>query len=120
MPRFSLGLNNSVHTMFEFWDTEDSDEDVAELIDKAANDIRKRGLVTPAIMAIEMHRPLANVGAHAAVVFAPFLVPFLGLSTFASYTRIFRKRENIEKLLDRLGEPEERATKTSADSPKEN
>ncbi len=105
--------------MFEFWDAEDTEDEVNAVIDKAAADIRRRGLAAPAIIAIEMHRPLANVGANAAVVFAPFLVPFLGLSTFGSYTRIFRKRENIEKLIDKLGEPEAKASIEPVDSAKD-
>jgi hypothetical protein len=52
-----------------------------------------------------MHKPLAFVGANAAVALSPFLTPFFGYENVGKFSAIFQKRENIEKLLDRLAEP---------------
>ena len=72
------------------------------MLDKAAEAIRKRGLETPAIMALELHKPLANVGANALVVFAPFAVPFFGFDGVRDASRLLRKRGKVEKLIQRL------------------
>ena len=77
-------------------------EEENALLDKAAASILKRRMETPAIMALEMHKPLANVGASAAIVFAPFLVPVMGFERLNDFTRVLRKRENIELLIQKL------------------
>ena len=88
--------------MSDFWDQDLSDEETETLLDRAAAMIRKRKLETPAIMALELHRPLANVGANALVVFAPFAVPFFGFDGVHDASRLLRNRVNVEKLIQRL------------------
>lgn len=99
--------------MFDLWKDEPSDHEVDSVIDNAAEMIRKRKLEAPAIMALEMHKPLAFLGGHAAVAFSPFLVPFFGFDKVNDYSRVFAKRENVEKLLRKLEE------KPDADGPSE-
>ena len=91
--------------MFEYWDREPTDAETAALIEKAANAIRRRKMETPAILALELHKPLANTGAHASMFFAPFLVPFFGTEGVGKYSAVFRKRENLERLIDMLAAP---------------
>ena len=86
------------------WSTDLTDEETVALILKAANEIVRRRLQTPAILFLEMNKPLANVGANTALVFAPFAVPFFGFDFVNDYSRLFSKRENIEKLLLKLEE----------------
>jgi hypothetical protein len=93
--------------MFDFWDKELSEQETEELIEKAANEIKKRKLVVPAILMFEMHKPLAYVGSQAAIVFSPFLVPFLGFDKINNYSRLLGKRDSIERLLQRLEEKRE-------------
>jgi acyl-CoA reductase-like NAD-dependent aldehyde dehydrogenase len=93
--------------MFEYWEQEPSEAEVEELIEKAAKEIRRRRMETPAILAIEMHKPLANIGAHAAIAFAPFLAPFFGADKVGAYSAIFRERKNLDRLLDKLAAPVE-------------
>ena len=93
--------------MFEYWEQEPPEAEVEALIVKAANEIRRRRMETPAILAIEMHKPLANIGAHAMLAFAPFLVPFFGVDNVGAYSAIFRERKNLDRLLDKLAEPAE-------------
>jgi hypothetical protein len=56
-------------------------------------------MVTPAILALEMFRPLSFIGANQAMMHAPFLVPLLGYDAVNDYSRLFRSRENVERLL---------------------
>lgn len=91
--------------MFELWDQEPTEEEVADAIATTAQKIRKRKMETPAIMALEMHKPLAYVGAHAAIGFSPFLISFFGFDAVNRYTRVFSKRENVERLIEELEKP---------------
>jgi len=88
--------------MQDLWAEELTGDETAALIERAAEQIEKRGLNTAAILMLEMHKPLAYVGAQTAITFSPFIVPFLGFDGVNDYTRLFSKRENIERLLDRL------------------
>lgn len=88
--------------MFDLWKEPLTDEERDQLLDKAADEIHKRKLEMPAVLFLEMHKPLANIGSHAAVAFAPFLVPFLGFDSVNNYSRLFSTRENIELLIQRL------------------
>ena len=60
--------------MFDFWKDELSEQEEEELLDKAASEIRKRKLEAPAILMLELHKPVAYVGSHAAIAFSPFMV----------------------------------------------
>jgi hypothetical protein len=90
--------------MFDFWETELSEEETEALIEKLADQIRKRRLEMPAVLALELHKPLAGLAGSAGVVFAPFLVPFLGFNSVNDYSRLFAKRENVERLMQKLEE----------------
>jgi hypothetical protein len=91
--------------MFDFWSEELSEEETDALIEKAASAIESRKLQTPAILMFEMHKPLSFVGSQAAMVFSPFIIPFLGFDAVNDYTRLFSKSQNVEKLLARLERP---------------
>lgn len=88
--------------MFDLWREELTSEEEEELLDRAASEIEKRHLNVPAMLLFEMHKPLSFVGAQASIVFSPFIVPFVGFDGYNDYSRLFAKRENIEKLLQRL------------------
>ena len=99
--------------MFDFWKADLTEEETERLVDRAAEELKKRRLEAPAILMLESHRPLANVGSQAAIVFGPFLIPFLGFDFVNDYARLFTKQENVERLLRKL---EEERTKTGADT----
>lgn len=84
------------------WSSELTEAETEDLLKRAADEIRKRGMETPAILLLEMHKPVMNVGAQSAVALSPFLVPFLGFDNVNNYTRLLSKQENVERLLDML------------------
>jgi hypothetical protein len=102
--------------MFDFWDKELTEEETEALLDKAAYEIRRRKLNGPAVLALELNKPLSNVGAHAALAFAPFLVPMFGFNFVNDYSRLLSKRDNIERLLQKLEEPPPSGAPTQEDS----
>lgn len=88
--------------MERLWDEELSETEATELIERIATRIEKRQLQVPAILALEMHKPLASIVAQGAVVGSPFLIPFLGFDGVNNYSRLFARRDNWEKLIQRL------------------
>jgi len=98
--------------MSDFWKEDLTDQEEDALIEKAASEIKKRRLEVPAILLFEMHKPLSYVGSQAAIVFSPFLVPFLGFDAVNNYSRLFSRRDSIEKLLRRIEEDRAPTEKT--------
>ena len=106
-------------TMFDLWSSDLTPEEEEKLLQKAAGEIRKRKMVSPAILALEMHKPLANVLAHGAVVFSGFLVPFLGFENVNDYSRLLRTRENVERLIALLEQEEQGSSSSTANAESE-
>lgn len=88
--------------MSDFWKDELTPEEEDALIEKAACEIERRKLTAPALMFLESHKPLAFLTSQSAITFAPFITPFLGFDFVNDYSRLFAKRENVDKLLDRI------------------
>lgn len=102
--------------MSDFWTDELTEDQEKELIQKAAQEIRKRKLQAPAVLMLEMHKPLAFLSSQAAIVFSPFLVPFLGFDNVNDYSRLFSKRDNIERLLLELEREEPSAPQAAPEA----
>ena len=96
--------------MLDFWSQELTDSETEELIEKAAAEIEKRKMTAPAVIFLEMHKPLSYVASQAAIVFSPFLVPFVGFDFVNNYSRLLSKRENVERLIVRLENPPKEAS----------
>lgn len=96
--------------MRELWSTELTEEETDKLLEKAASEVKRRKLESPAILMAEMHKPLAGVGSQAAVMLSPILIPFFGFENVNDYSRLFSKRENFERfirLLEQDAPPDE-------------
>ncbi len=91
--------------MFDFWENDLSEDNTQELLDKCAGEIRRRQLEAPAILFLEMHKPLSNVLAHAGLAVSPFLVPLFGFDFMNDYSNLLQKRDNVERLICMLEEP---------------
>lgn len=99
--------------MHDMWNSELTEEEEDRLLLKAAQEIKKRKMQAPAILALEAHKPLANTIAQSMIVFSGFLVPFLGFQNVNDYSRLLHKRENVERLiclLEEKGEDPESST----------
>ena len=73
-------------------------------IDRFAEQVVARRMEVPAILAIEMHRPLAFLGSQALVLFTPLLAPAFGLARLEDLTRLLQDPKAIEALLLRIEE----------------
>lgn len=90
--------------MSQLWAEELAETDTEALIEKVAQEICRRKLQTPAILMLEMNKPILPMAAHASVVFAPFAIPFVGFDNFNDYSRLVAKRDNVERLLLKIEE----------------
>jgi cytosine/adenosine deaminase-related metal-dependent hydrolase len=96
--------------MLPVWENELTEEEVEAMVERAATEISRRGLETVAILFLEMHKPLANVIAHGALAFSPFMMPFLGFDRVDRFTQFLSKPANVEKLIQRIEELRDRRT----------
>lgn len=88
----------------ELWQQELNEEETAAMIERFADAVLARKLEVPVIAMLELHKPLANVMGHAAVSFSPFIIPFVGFDAMNDYSRLFAKRANVERIIERLEE----------------
>lgn len=72
------------------------------MLDRLALEVTKRGLHVPAVIFLEMHKPLANVAGHMMLAASPFVCPFIGFDRFDGYSRLLSRPENVERLIERI------------------
>jgi hypothetical protein len=81
-----------------------TDERRNEVIDSIARKIAGRRLETPAVLFLDMHKPLSFVASQAMLVGLPFLGMFFGAQPVADISKLLRDRENVEALIARIEE----------------
>ena len=79
-----------------------SSEERDRLIDELARKIVSRGLETPAILFLEMHKPVSFLASQSLLVASPFLAPIFGIEGVEKYSRLFGSQENVELLIRRI------------------
>ena len=84
--------------------TEITPERRDEIIEWLAKQIVKRGLSTPAVIFVEMSRPISFIGSQAVQFFSPFINVALNSHLSSEIALIMEDRKNIDRLLDRLEE----------------
>lgn len=89
--------------MFD-WDAELTPERRDELIEQFAQEVTRRKLQVPAVLFLEMHKPLAYVASQSLVLGSGFLVPVLGPRRVQEIARLIENRSNVERLIRRIEE----------------
>jgi len=79
-------------------------EERDKLIDELARKIVNRRLETPAILFLEMHKPLAFLASQSMLVASPLLVPIFGREGVERYSQLLSAPENVELLIRRIEE----------------
>ena len=72
-----------------------------QLIGELAARIARWGLITPAVLFLEVNKPFSFIGSQALLLFQPLLSPLLG-NRVAEYVQLFEDRASVERLLQRL------------------
>lgn len=88
--------------MEALWTEELTDQEKNDLIERLANEVLKRKLETPAVIFLEMNRPLSRITANAMIVFSPFLAPIVGTQNVHNYSRLLMDPANVETLIQRI------------------
>lgn len=92
----------------------ESDRDAA--IESIASHIAARRLETPAVMFLEMHKPLSFVASQALVVALPMLGPLIGAQRMADLSKLLQDRANIDTLIERIEDAAARREESAAQS----
>lgn len=79
-----------------------SDEERDAVLEKIARGIVNRGMSAPAVLFLELNKPLSFVASQSLIVLTPFLAPFVGVDNVHRYSRLLEKRENVERLIERI------------------
>jgi len=94
-----------------------------ELVDTVCKAVVRRGMVTPAIMTLEMCRPLNFVAAQAMHFFRPIVSVILDGPSIAEFAAFLEQRGSVEYLCrrlehwNRIGPDAEDPASTPADDP---
>ena len=86
------------------WDAELTDDQRDALIEKLAQKVAQRGLQTPAILFLEMHKPLSFLAGQSLLLGSGFLAPIFGPQNVQQIAKLVESRDNIERLIQRIEE----------------
>lgn len=86
------------------WDQPLTEEQKQQLIEGIAAKTVQKGMGAPAILFLEMHKPLTYIVSQGAIAFSPFMAPLLGVDRVDTYTQLFSDRANVERLIQRIEE----------------
>jgi len=93
-----------------------SDEERDAILERIAQGIVQRGMAAPAVLFLELNKPLSFVASQSLIVLTPFLAPFLGLENVHRYSRLLEKRENVELLIERIEQLEHEKGQEQSDA----
>jgi hypothetical protein len=79
-------------------------DEVNALLGKLAEGIVRRRMTTPAILALEMCRPLNFVGSQVMIALNPFVAAFFDASDYRKVALLLERDENLDRLLHRIEE----------------
>ncbi len=81
-----------------------SEQHAEQLLEKAARVVVERGMEVPAILFLEMHKPLASLIGHAIWVTLPVWALFFGVATTNALGALLSNPERVERLIQRIEE----------------
>jgi hypothetical protein len=77
-------------------------ETAEALVDRLARFVVDRGMEAPAVLFLEMHKPLSFLAGQSALVAAPLLAPFVGMDRLRDLSELLSEPDGIETLLRRI------------------
>ena len=84
------------------WDTPLPDAEREALIGQTVEAIARRGLQTPALLFLEMHKPLAFVASQGIIAFVPLFGPLIGLARMQAIGRLLAHPGGLDELINRI------------------
>jgi hypothetical protein len=68
-------------------------------IRRVATRIHRSGLVTPAVLFLELTKPLALIGSHVMIFFGPIINAFINAEGYYKAAELFEEPANVELLI---------------------
>jgi hypothetical protein len=99
-----------------WYEDELSDEERDAILERIAQGIVQRGMSAPAVLFLEVNKPLSFLASQSLIVLTPFLAPFVGIDNVHRYSRLLEKRENVEMLIERIEQLENEKRQERADA----
>src|SRR5437588_13118833 len=101
------------------WSTELDPDERDRILTRVADSIVRRRMEVPAVLLLEMHKPLAFVASQGIVVASPFLAPVVGLDNVQAAAQLLQSRDNVERLIQRIEDlSQDRSRPSTPDSAK--
>ena len=79
-------------------------------IRRVADKIHRSGLVTPAILFLELTKPLALIGSHVMIFFGPIINAFINTEGYYKAAELFEEPANVELLIREIEKLEDDLT----------
>lgn len=73
-----------------------------EILDKISKKVVQWKMAVPAIMFLESVKPLSYLGSQVMVFFEPFVHALFNLPEYSEFQQMMERRENVERLLQRI------------------
>lgn len=86
------------------WDADLTPEDRDALIEKMAQRVERYGLYTPAILFLELNKPIAFLSSQAIILGSGALGPLFGMQNVQQVSKLLESRDNVERLIRRIEE----------------
>lgn len=74
------------------------------IIDSISQKIIGRRLEAPAVLFLEMHKPLSFLASQSLLVAMPFIGHLLGPDKISDLSKLLKDRNNVERLISRIEE----------------
>ena len=90
------------------WDRPVGDDERDGILNKVAQQVVRRGLATPAVWMLEIHRPIMPLAGQMGIVFSPLLGTLFSGGAFdlQRYIKLMQRRENVDRLVALIEEKE--------------
>lgn len=80
------------------------------IIRRVADRIHRSGLVTPAVLFLELTKPLALIGSHVMIFFGPIINAFINTEGYYKAAELFEEPANVELLIREIEKLEDDLT----------
>ena len=82
------------------------DDRTRDIVERLAREIVRRRMTTPALLALEMGRPLNYIGSQAMVFLQPIVSVLFDTDGYEAFAKFMEQRKSVDYLCDRIEQAE--------------
>jgi hypothetical protein len=79
-----------------------SEEERDSMIGEIAQKVVDMRMETPAVLFLEMNKPVSVIAGQSIIAASPILIPLFGAAGVRRYSQLLNNRENVELLVERI------------------